>query len=610
MPAYLTSALPSHLWQSTLFAAAAAMVTLALRKNHARTRYWIWLAASLKFLLPFSLLVELGDRLRWSTSASALMPPPAFSLTIEEISRPFLTPVTPGLIERVGGASATDALPLLLTSIWACGVIIVALAWCGRWRRVRAAVQIAKPLSWYAGVKVKSSSTLLEPGVFGIVRPVLILPEGIAERLAPAELKAILAHELCHIRRRDNLAAALHMAVEALFWFHPLVWWIGARLVEERERACDDEVLRLGSEPRVYAESILKTCQFYLESPVMCVSGITGADLKKRIIRIMTSDVTNKIGPVKVLLLAAAALITLAGPILVGLINTKEGRAQSPASTASTATPTASLPTFDVASVKPNKAGGMGMRIWVQPGGRFQADNVSLKSLIKMAYGVQDFQISGAPPWLDSDKYDIEAKANAPSEVEMNKMTDAQRDESFERNKLMVQALLADRFKLTLHKESKDAPIYVLVVAKNGPKLKEATAEEMAPPDPNDAPKPPGAKVRMPGRGIRMGRGDLTATAARVSFLAEVLSNQVGRTVVDKTGLTGNYDFSLKWTPDQNQGQMFGGPGGPGDGLPPPDPNGPSIFTALQEQLGLKLESQKGPVDLLVIDHAEKASEN
>src|SRR5262249_17254384 len=155
---------------------------------------------------------------------------------------------------------------------------------------------------------VLSSPAMLEPGVFGILRPVLLLPEGIAEHLAPAHLQAILAHELCHIRRRDNLAAAMHMAVEAVFWFHPLVWWLGARIIEERERACDEEVLELGNRPEIYAESILKTCQFYLESPLTCMSGIAGSDLKKRVSRIMTQRFTNPLSVGRKLLLGVAGM--------------------------------------------------------------------------------------------------------------------------------------------------------------------------------------------------------------------------------------------------------------------------------------------------------------
>jgi hypothetical protein len=172
--------------------------------------------------------------------------------------------------------------------------LVVTFSWWRRWWGIRAAMRAGSPLDLAVDVPVLSSPAMLEPGVFGIFRPVLLLPEGITDRLAPAHLEAILAHELCHVRRRDNLAAAIHMAVEAIFWFHPLVWWLGARLVEERERACDEEVLRLGGQPEVYAESILKTCQFYLESPLVCMSGISGSDLKKRIVRIMTHAIGKK----------------------------------------------------------------------------------------------------------------------------------------------------------------------------------------------------------------------------------------------------------------------------------------------------------------------------
>jgi uncharacterized protein (TIGR03435 family) len=249
------------------------------------------------------------------------------------------------------------------------------------------------------------------------------------------------------------------------------------------------------------------------------------------------------------------------------------------------------------------------MRILYQPGGRFTATNISLKALIHFAYGVQDFQISGGPAWLESDKYDVEAKAEGSSEGDMRSMSEEQRQLELDKRKLMMQALLAERFRLVLHKESKEAPIYALVVAKNGPKLKEATAEELAPPNLKDMPDRPDRKGLLRGEGMRMGRGEVSGQAVKLGFLADVLSNQpeLGRTVLDKTGLTGTYDFTLKWTPEEPPGAMFKGPG---DAPPAADANGPSLFTALEEQLGLKLESQKGPVDLLVIDHAEKASEN
>ena len=161
-----------------------------------------------------------------------------------------------------------------------------------RWRNLRASIREA---------------AFPEPGVYGIFRPILLLPTGIENHLTPQQLKSILDHELCHIRRRDNLATAIHMAVEAIFWFHPLVWWLGARLMEERERACDEEVLRAGNEPQTYAEAILKICELYLESPLPCISGITGSNLRQRIETIMANRTTLRSAAPEQALLAAAA---------------------------------------------------------------------------------------------------------------------------------------------------------------------------------------------------------------------------------------------------------------------------------------------------------------
>jgi uncharacterized protein (TIGR03435 family) len=154
--------------------------------------------------------------------------------------------------------------------------------------------------------------------------------------------------------------------------------------------------------------------------------------------------------------------------------------------------------------------------------------------------------------------------------------------------RLMLQSLLEERFKLRLHRESREEPVYELVVAGGGPRMKQAADS-----------------LKQPQRGLRMGRGQLTGTAAPISILINQISQQLGRSVIDKTGLTGQYDFELKWTPEFNQSQAS-----PADPGPQPDLGGPSIFTAIQEQLGLKLESTKGPVEVIVIDSAEKPSEN
>jgi uncharacterized protein (TIGR03435 family) len=265
--------------------------------------------------------------------------------------------------------------------------------------------------------------------------------------------------------------------------------------------------------------------------------------------------------------------------------------------------------TFEVASVKPSHSGDNRIMIRNDPGGRFTANNVPLSLLMRLAYKVQLYQITGLPGWASSEKYDIEAKPDSSDFGDMRKLTDAQREAAMDQQRERVRALLADRFKLTFHRETKDFPVYALVVAKGGPKLHETTA----PPLPPEAPNPHGPSGPVRGQGMRMMPGELTGNAVRISFLVEALSAPLGRTVIDKTGLNGLYDFTLKWTPDESQGGVFKGPGDGREGAdvpPAPDASGPSVFTAIQEQLGLKLESTKGPVEFLVVDHVERPAEN
>ena len=285
------------------------------------------------------------------------------------------------------------------------------------------------------------SQDSLEPGIFGILRPALVWPVGISQHLTDAHLEAIIAHEVWHVRRRDNLAAAVHMVVEAIFWFHPLVWWLGARLIEERERACDEEVLQLGNRPQVYAESILKTCEFCVGSPLACISGVTGADLKERIVRVMSEPVARKLDLGKKLLLVAAGALAVAGPVVFGLVQEPQRQAASPvAGTAS------KVPAYDVASIKRDKSGTDMMMLHTTPVG-LTARNIPLKELIRQAYGLEDKQILGAPGWLSSDRYDIEAKVSSSSD------TDALRDLSPDQRRLMIQPLLADRFQFKAHQK-------------------------------------------------------------------------------------------------------------------------------------------------------------
>jgi uncharacterized protein (TIGR03435 family) len=221
----------------------------------------------------------------------------------------------------------------------------------------------------------------------------------------------------------------------------------------------------------------------------------------------------------------------------------------------------AQTPGFDVASIKPAGSAGGGSSIRPSPG-RVSMENVSLKKLILNAYGIPDDQgyALAGPDWLTTESFDIQATFPA--------------DTPLPQIRLMIQALLAERFKLTLHREKRQLPIYTLVVTKNGPKIH---AVEDGPPRTSGVP------------------GRLEATRITMQKLADLLSRQAGLPVVDSTGLKGVFDFTLTWSPDEAAAT-------PTDGAA-----APSIFTALQEQLGLKLESGKGPVEILVVDHMEKA---
>jgi bla regulator protein blaR1 len=225
--------LTNHLWQSTLFTVAAALMAAAFRKNRAHIRYWLWLSASLKFLVPFSFLMSLGSRLGWAPAAQAIATQ-AVSFTMVEVAKPF-----PETLSFTSTAPHTTGwLLIAILGVWVCGFGVIALIRCKDWLRIRSAVRSSTALEKISvAVEVRSSAGLLEPGVVGLLRPVLLLPTGIIDRLTRPQMEAVLAHELCHVRRRDNLTAAFHMIVEAVFWFHPLVWWITARLVEEREPA-------------------------------------------------------------------------------------------------------------------------------------------------------------------------------------------------------------------------------------------------------------------------------------------------------------------------------------------------------------------------------------
>lgn len=606
-----------HLWQSSLFACAVAVLALSLRMYQARIRYSLWLAGSGKFLLPFSLLAGLGAH--WSTSNHTKV---GLNAVLDEASRPFTEiAVRDASIGQMPASAMTShswmtLLPALLAAVWFCGFVCVLMFWWLQWRRISTLMRHAEPLHEGREIeilrrleqacgdpqalRVLSSQNAPEPGVVGVFHPALLWPAGMSLHLNDVQLKAVLAHELCHVRRRDNLTSAIQMLVAALFWFHPLVWWLGTRLIEEREQACDEEVL-LHSEPAVYAESILKVCAFGVESSPMCLSGINGADLKSRIVRIMSNRARGRLGQMGKTMLAAAAIAAVAVPMAFGLMH---GKMPIYGQILHAAGP---LPSFEVATIRPFQPGQALPAFDRSPSVMIHGG--SIKQLIGVAYNLPTLsvaQIVGAPDWAAKDQYLVQGKIDDSMNAKMQKMSPAQ---SLQQRELLLQSLLADRMKLKIHFETRELPMYALVVAKGGPKLH--PSEEM--PDSTDTvlppPLAPGTTPSLDGlhKGffafLKEATFEMQAKALTLDELAEMLQRQPdagGRLIVNQTGITGFYDCTMKWAqqlPTSERTTL-------------PDSDEPPFFTAITEQLGLRLVPTKGPAEVIVIDHIEKPSQN
>jgi bla regulator protein BlaR1 len=349
--------------------------------------------------------------------------------------------------------------------------------------------------------------------------------------------------------------------VETLFWFHPLVWWIGARLVDEREHACDEDVVRRGNDPSTYASGILGVCRWYVESPLPCASGVTGADLEKRIRTIMASRSLSQLTMAHKALLGVAAMAAVVGPIAIGVA---QSQSRPPLR-------------FEVASIKRQKREAMKGSMELLPGGGLRLGGVTVKGLIAMAYDVREEQIAGGPKWLDQESYSLLAKAEKAESAADQTVTTGPGSPAFNRLRERIRTLLIERCRLVVRVDSKPASGYELVQAKGGTKLV-----------PTTNPLPPGTM---------RSRGAINGRSGTMKMLATVLTFYVGRPVIDRTGLTGNYDYKLEYADD------LGGPEATVS-------EGASIFTSIQEQLGLKLESSRVAVDTIVVEKVEKPSEN
>ncbi|HEX8070223.1 MAG TPA: M56 family metallopeptidase [Pyrinomonadaceae bacterium] len=348
--------LANHLWQATLFALFAVAVSAALRRAPAAARHLVWLVALVKFALPSVCLVFLARQVGIDFSALALpatQPAPAaldFAPILSPVAPPATVFGTPGASAHDAAASAaavfTNApqagglLSGLLICLWLAGCVLLLVSWLRRRRRLCAALAkgqlvtsgreaetLRRVRTWFGlrhDVKLVVTPAIAEPGVWRVWRPVLVLPEGVAEQLDDDELEAVFMHELAHVERWDNLVGILQRALCCLFWFHPVIWLIDRRLLAEREQACDDTVVRRGGSSAVYASGIAKVCRYCLGAEVAGLSRAAGSDLKKRIERILSDCAGRRLSVLQLTAVGLTLAWVLAFSVVAGRITGAE----------------------------------------------------------------------------------------------------------------------------------------------------------------------------------------------------------------------------------------------------------------------------------------------
>ena len=585
----MTAALIDHLWQSTIAVGVAGALVAVCRRNRPAVRYAIWWAASVKFLVPLAALVPIGnviEREPFSRQVAEQIPV-AVSSVVVRVGLPF----SAAALEPPASQAARDWTTAALLAIWACGCLAILIRRTLGWRRVHATASNSEPIALAdtglpAGTELRASPQLMEPGVIGFWRQAIVMPTGLAQRLPAAQLRAVLAHELCHIRRRDNLTAAVHMVVEALFWFHPLVWWIGARLVEERERACDEYVLNVTGDSRTYADGILTICRHYMDSPLTCVAGVNGGDIKSRIEAIMHNRTPLELSAARRLALASACAAAVTLPILIGVLD-------GPAVSAQAADTRPRLPPFEVVSIRPTGPDlPKGLRQRRISAGVIDIEGYAIPLLLQSAFGVRGYQLLNIPEWATTARFNVTAKAATPVGT---------RDLW-----AMMVPVLEERFQLRTHREMRELPVYKLTVEKAG-RLPEPKATCF---DPNE-PLPPAVRTEHGQRpllacgapfsllGPRV--ATIWGTKIRMAALAAQLTDLLRRHVLDQTGISEAFDVELRFALSSVVGIPL---------VPDADPDAADVFTAVREQLGLRLESGTAPVEMLVVDRIERPSEN
>ena len=581
------------LWQGALIVLLyAAVRSLFLRRVEATVRY-TFACAALAAMIVMPLIT-------WT-----LMSPP--DATAVPVNRTATIPHTDSSVAVTALPSSVRAIvsrrspgPLLLWVVmaWLLGATLLWMRLLGGWmvaarmrslhvrpappewqqtiRRLAAQIGITRP------VRLLVSALVQAPAVVGWLRPVVLVPVGALTGLPAAQLELLLIHELAHIRRHDYLVNVLQSAAEALLFYHPAVWWVSGRIRAEREACCDDLAVAIGGDVLAYARALTEM-EAFRPSHLNIAVAANGGSLAERVARLLGSPRLVRHNGLGSGLLIGAVLL-LAGYGLSAQSETK--------------------PAFEVASVKRNTSGVQRQMVRALPGGRLTTENSSVMMLIQNAYAVQLYQVVGGPDWIKTEGYDIDAKPEG--QIDRQKVWP------------MLQTLLAERFHLSLHRETHELPVFVLTAAKGGIKVSQPPKDSVCPPMDAAAPaKAPGTPGALPCGMVRISISLVTAgikmdgTRIPMAELVRTLAGIMGRPVIDKTGFTGEFEINAEFERDESTAGLpprHSGPVSPD--APHPDSNVPSIFAAIQEHFGLKLESAKGPVEVLVVDRLERPTAN
>jgi len=430
----MIAAVIDHLWQSTLFCAGAWLITLALRSHSAALRYSVWLVASLKFLVPFTALYLFGALVGLPTRIDAQ---PVF---LDQAMRAAVPVVSPIYTLRVTEADVAAGFGATVFALWLCGSLVVALRWFLGWRAAESIVRAARPAPG-APAEARITDADIEPAVARIFHPVVLLPAALLGRLSAAEMDAILAHENEHINRRDNLKATLHRLVETLFWFHPMVWWIGRRMLAERELACDEAVIEKGHDAHEYAAGILAVCRHCCNSAgTPNTASVVSGNLTQRVRSILSAARPASLGLLAAVALATFTTVVAAGPLFAGAFDDASHRG------AILAMNTRALRDADVYLDFAAVHAGDSERIVARDRVVVIHDS-TLRDIVGMAYGVRSFEVLGGGEWMDTTRYDVRLVASQP----------VREAASFDPRALRgaITKLLAQHFEIEIHVNSR-----------------------------------------------------------------------------------------------------------------------------------------------------------